>query len=85
MKIKLLNLLFFLISTHFLFAQDIELYSQFNGRYDYTAIGATLNSCENNLCGVCEIDTSAAATLALEPSQNVVAAYLYWAGSGKIA
>ncbi|WP_304156935.1 gliding motility-associated C-terminal domain-containing protein, partial [Mesonia mobilis] len=74
-----LSILFFTNSI----AQDIELYTQFNGRYDYTAIGATLNSCENNLCGVCEIDTSAAATLTLEPSQNVVAAYLYWAGSGE--
>ena len=74
----LLSILFFTNSI----AQDIELYTQFNGRYDYTAIGATLNSCENNLCGVCQIDTTATATLTLEPSQNLIAAYLYWAGSG---
>ncbi len=65
-----------------LFAQDISLFQQFNGRYDYTAIGNTLNSVENGNGGACDILTSSAADLNLNSNQNVVAAYLYWAGSG---
>ena len=63
--------------------QDISLFEQFNGRYDYTAIGNTLNSFENNLDGsFCEILPSSQADLSLAPSQTIIAAYLYWAGSG---
>lgn len=66
------------------FAQDIELYTQFNGHYDYTAIGNTLNDAENNetQSTSCTILTSASASLSLLPTQNITAAYLYWAGSG---
>lgn len=61
---------------------DIALYQQFNGRYDYTAIGNTMNIEENGLSGPCEILNSSSADLNLNTNQNVVAAYLYWAGSG---
>ena len=64
------------------FGQDVSLYQQFNGRYDYVAIGNTLNLFENEEATTCEILTSSSADLNLSPSQNVVAAYLYWAGSG---
>lgn len=65
------------------FAQDIELFQQFNGRYDYTAIGNTLNPFENNLDdSFCFPLESSSATLNLSSSTTVVAAYLYWAGSG---
>jgi gliding motility-associated-like protein len=63
-------------------AQDIELFQQFNGRYDYTAIGNTLNTLENGPGVTCEILTESSATLNLNANQNIVAAYLYWAGSG---
>ena len=62
--------------------QDVTLYQQFNGRYDYIAIGNTLNIMPNGAYPTCEILTSSSAILTLNPSQNVVAAYLYWAGSG---
>lgn len=62
--------------------QDVTLYQQFNGRYDYIAIGNTLNLLPNGAYPTCEILTSSSASLTLNPSQNVVAAYLYWAGSG---
>jgi len=65
-----------------LFAQDIELFEQFNGQYDYTAIGNTLNSGENNILQFCNILDSSSAILNLEPSFNIIRAYLYWAGSG---
>lgn len=65
-----------------LLAQDVSLFQQFNGRYDYVAIGNTLNTEENGLFTDCTILTSSSADLTLDPSQNIVAAYLYWAGSG---
>ena len=63
-------------------AQDISLFQQFNGRYDYTAIGNTLNTSENGNFAVCEILTSSSADLALLDNQTIIAAYIYWAGSG---
>ncbi len=65
------------------FAQDIEIFQQFNGRYDYTAIGNTLNLAENGNNIPCLILTQSDATLNLNAGQNVIAAYLYWAGSGE--
>lgn len=65
------------------YAQNIELFQQFNGRYDYTAIGNTLNPSENNLDNsFCFPLDSSSADLNLAGSATVVAAYLYWAGSG---
>ncbi|MBT8270587.1 MAG: gliding motility-associated C-terminal domain-containing protein, partial [Bacteroidia bacterium] len=65
-------------------AQSIELFQQFNGRYDYTAIGNTLNVFENNLDGsFCEILPESSAVLNTSTDQAIAAAYLYWAGSGE--
>ncbi|TXD68339.1 gliding motility-associated C-terminal domain-containing protein [Aequorivita lipolytica] len=63
-------------------SQDISLYKQFNGHFDYTAFGNTLNTEENGQGGQCFILTSSSADFQLQPNQEVVAAYLYWAGSG---
>jgi gliding motility-associated-like protein len=63
-------------------AQDVSLFQQFNGRFDYTAIGNTMNTSENGPLAVCEILTASSATLNLTDNQAIVAAYLYWAGSG---
>ena len=64
------------------FSQDISLFRQFNGQYDYTAFGNTLNVEENGQGGQCFILTSSSANFQLQSNQEVVAAYLYWAGSG---
>ncbi len=65
------------------FAQDITLFNQFNGRYDYLAIGNTLNPAENNIVGTfCETLPSSQAALNVDASSSVIKAYLYWAGSG---
>lgn len=66
-----------------LLAQEIELFQQFNGRYDYLAFGNTLNV-EENTGGTqgCVILTESSADFSLEPGQTIVAAYLYWAGVG---
>jgi len=46
------------------------------------AIGNTLNTLENGPNASCNILISSSADLNLTANQNVVAAYLYWAGSG---
>ncbi|MGE4346007.1 MAG: hypothetical protein AB7D46_01195, partial [Flavobacteriaceae bacterium] len=85
LSLKKINFLaLFLFSFLFLYksnAQQIELYEQFFGKYDYVAIGNTLNMAENG-SGNCTILTESTATLTLEADQTVIAAYLYWAGSG---
>lgn len=63
-------------------AQDVSLFQQFNGRYDYLAIGNTLNPGENNVSDFCTILDSSEATLSLNENYQIVKAYLYWAGSG---
>jgi gliding motility-associated-like protein len=62
--------------------QNISLYQQFNGRYDFTFVGNTLNTGENNVQSVLEILESSSATVELLPGQTLEKAYLYWAGSG---
>ena len=65
-------------------AQEIELFQQFNGRYDYLAFGNTLNTAENSGgTNPCDILTESSADFALQPGQTIIAAYLYWAGSSE--
>jgi len=76
----ILSILCFSVSESF--GQDVALYSQLNGRYDYVAIGNTMNIVENGPLSNCAVLTSSSATLDLDSDQIVQAAYLYWAGSG---
>ncbi|RDI05822.1 gliding motility-associated C-terminal domain-containing protein [Flavobacterium sp. AG291] len=84
MKIRLLLFFTFFAITSGFSQVDITLYEQFNGRYDFTFVGNTLNTAENNLTAVgeCSINTSSSAILNLQPDDIITAAYLYWAGSG---
>ncbi|HEU0136324.1 MAG TPA: gliding motility-associated C-terminal domain-containing protein, partial [Flavobacterium sp.] len=63
-------------------AQDISLYQQFNGRYDFKFVGNTLVPFENNLDAECSILLTSSAVLTLDPNETLQKAYLYWAGSG---
>ena len=89
MKLKLqyhFFIIIFLISNSF-YSQDISLYRQFNGRFDFIFIGNTLNSVENNnISGQprppCAIKTASSASLNLNSNDRIESAYLYWAGSG---
>jgi len=74
--------LLMIVSAIPLKAQDIELYQQFLGKYDFTMIGNTLNMEENGSGSSCNILTQSSATLNLGAGQTIEAAYLYWAGSG---
>src|SRR5690606_12711839 len=78
---KKLILLFILIFPLFVFSQPVTLFQQFNGRYDFTAVGNTLNSSENNN-GYCGQLLQSSANLSLNPGQTFVSAHLYWSSIG---
>lgn len=65
------------------YTQEISLYQQFNGNYDYIAIGNTLNPGENNLNTFCQILPASQANLEIPPNTTIKEAYLFWAGSGE--
>ena len=62
--------------------QDISLYQQFNGNYDFTFIGNTMNTAENNSINQPVTISTSAADLNLSADTTVLKAYLYWAGCG---
>ena len=62
--------------------QNVSLYQQFNGRYDFTFLGNTMNPLENTFQGTPAIFTTSSATLTLQPNDVVEKAFLYWAGCG---
>lgn len=63
--------------------QDVALWQQFNGRYDFTVVGNTLNTISgNNLNNLCTILNTSAASLTLQDNDQVEKAFIYWAGSG---
>lgn len=73
-----------LCSYYSVLGQNISLYHQFNGRYDFTFVGNTMNLGENNITPGCDslLITSSSETLNLNSNQVIKNAYLYWAGSG---
>lgn len=78
-----LKLLFLLLCFQATWSQQsITLYNQFNGRYDFTFVGNTLNENENSFQLSPTILTSSSANLNLGTGDNIEAAYLYWAGCG---
>lgn len=79
-KLLLLVLLSFI--NQISFGQNVELFTQWNGRYDFTFVGNTMNIAENNPSNFLVTNTSSSANLNLNPDDTIVAAYLYWAGSG---
>ena len=84
MKTKRILLIIIVCITSFFKgnAQDIALFEQFNGRYDFTFVGNTMNLIENNLIYAYITTTESSAELTLNPDNIVEKAYLYWAGSG---
>ena len=81
-KLKYIFRVCFFLIPAILFAQEITLFQQFNGRYDYLSFGNTLNIGENGNTSACTILSESSADFELQTGQQVVAAYLYWAGSG---
>ena len=62
-------------------SQNFELFEKFYGNYDYLSFGNTLNT-QNNNGSYCDILTSSSADFQLEAGQTLIAAYVYWGGSG---
>lgn len=62
--------------------QNVSLYEQFNGRYDFTFLGNTMNPQENTYQPTPIIFTTSSASLTLQPGDVVEKAFLYWAGCG---
>ena len=81
-KTTLILFLFCLLIPVSFFGQDISLYTQINGRYDFTFVGNTLNTNENSFMSTPTILTSSSADLNLGPTDVIERAYLYWAGCG---
>ena len=81
---RIINLIFMLqiLFPSLMRGQDISLFNQLNGRYDFTFIGNTMNPAENAFQYPTFLYTQSSATLNLQSNDNVIAAYLYWAGSG---
>lgn len=89
LNLKLQNFIFSILFLHssVFFAQDVTLLNQFNGNYDFTFIGNTMNIIENNniegeLPPPCTILTSSSSLLNLSNGNTIIKAYLYWAGVG---
>ncbi|WP_298220409.1 gliding motility-associated C-terminal domain-containing protein [Flavobacterium sp.] len=83
MRLKLLHITFVISLFSFSFyGQEITLYQQYNGRYDFTFIGNGLNPQENSFMPFAQINKTSSALLALNPNDQIENAYLYWAGCG---
>lgn len=82
LKIQHIYCLIFILIAYRVSAQDVSLYQQFNGRYDFTAVGNTLNPAENNTASNCNIFNTSSENLVLSAGDVVEKAFLYWAGSG---
>ena len=71
-----------LLITSAIFGQDVSLFQQFNGKYDFVFIGNTLNPIENSFQTTPAVLTSSSAQLSLNTNDEIEKAYLYWAGCG---
>ncbi len=75
-------LIFFVMNVGLRAQQEFSLLEQFNGRYDFTFIGNTMNYAENGVGIPCIIQTSSSAELNFPSDYQIERAYLYWSGSG---
>ncbi|MFZ4670764.1 MAG: gliding motility-associated C-terminal domain-containing protein [Flavobacterium sp.] len=82
LKRNLLYFIVFWLNINCVRSQNISIYKQFNGRFDFTFFGNTMNSAENNSVIDYITGTSSSASLTMNPSDEIEKAYLYWAGSG---
>jgi gliding motility-associated-like protein len=81
--LKYILLLIFILVNNNLLGQNLSLYQQFNGRYNYTMIGNSHNTQENSFQTTPQnILTTTLATLNLNAQDQIEKAYLYWAGCG---
>lgn len=73
---------FFLLGISSNAQQEFYLLEQFNGRYDFTFVGNTMNYAENGIGVPCIVQTSSSAQLNLPEGNQIEKVFLYWSGSG---
>ncbi len=76
---------FFLITMQVQAQTPVSLFESFAGDYDYVVIGGSLRNRPNSGAGAnaCSLDATDTASLPVIPAgSTLVAAYLYWGGSG---
>lgn len=83
MNVKKVLLLFSFGCFFIAHSQEFNLVHQFNGRYQFTMFGNTMNLVENELNAPCQILTNSSATLNLGSNDQIEKAYLYWSGSSE--
>lgn len=76
------KIILFILFFNLICGQNITLYNQFNGRFDFTFVGNTLNPAENSFQTSPSVFTSSSANLNLDNGDIIEKAYLYWAGCG---
>lgn len=81
--VKILQLLIFL-SGFLVYSQPVTLFKQYTGNYDFFMIGNTMNTAPNGTGSACTILTQSSAVLNLPQNIDIIAAYLYWSGSGNL-
>jgi len=81
-KITLFLAVILILCPTLFWGQNVSQYTQINGRYDFTFVGNTLNTGENNVQSTLSYLTQSSADLNLNTDDTVYKAYLYWAGSG---
>ena len=77
------KLLYFIFLLEILFptlikAQDISLFTQINGRYDFTFIGNTLNPSENTNFSPTFLYTQSSANLTLSSNDRIERAFGFY-------
>src|SRR5690606_10331439 len=60
----------------------VTLFQQFNGRYDFTAVGNTLNEFPNSVGSYCDMLLQSSENLNLGPGTTIISAQLYWSSVG---
>lgn len=83
LKNTFITLTIFILGISYSNAQNVLLFDQFNGNYDFLIIGNTMNTAENNTAvGTLVTGNTSSAILNLNSEFEIEKAYLYWAGSG---
>lgn len=79
---SLIYCLLFWLTSLACYSQNVALWQQFNGRFDFTVVGNTLNPLENNPYSFCTIANTSSESLNLQTTDVIEKAFMYWAGSG---
>jgi gliding motility-associated-like protein len=82
LKRKSICFIILLLKIYCVSGQDIGLFQQFNGRFDFRFFGNTMNFAENNTTTSSVTTTTSSTNLTLNPSDQIEKAYLFWAGCG---